>query len=701
MADAATMDAPPTAIADLAGGEDKSMGGLVSSLTNIDRQKLKADTKITAESDEQQARDRAVRNHAFQMEGVAASEIPKPWDADKEHKKWEANPIEGFGSMGGLFAMVASAFTKAPMENAINGMAGAINSIKDGNEQGYQRAYDAFKTNVKLADQRFKTQHELYSDALNLGTADAAASDAKLRNAAVRFGDQHILMLAEHGMIKEIYELQAARASAHEAMMKAAEATDLHTVQKAAIEAVKKNPPNTGDPTRDKMLLAAQVHNIYAGGGLETGTPVQEAVGAYVQTHDPKDPKFVDGLADIYAQFSAKAPNIQGYQDARQAAMDANNGTITPDEDAKLLQQFGLTNVRSGAGGGGNSQSSQARKTRAIEEIQKKHADEGKPITIAEAEREYNKTVQIPSAHDVHSDDIQYAKAERMESAMDELDGLLVKHKFMTGIGGTITRPVEALSNILGSNETDRKQFQRVATELKEWGQSVVNDRTGRPLSSEAKDAAVIFAGLNPGDTSANTIRAITELRPVIAKIKEQIRARGQGKGPVSGGETPAAPAKEEGGKRPLWESAPVKGGGDRSEASRPLGPVMSDADPEPVRAGAKYAQASIPASDTRSLPSFSVDEMRPYRNKEVPPGSYPRVSVDNQENRVVIDKSYGNLDEFGYKKIRELRNKYKLGPGEKVLLIDKQGHQFGYKRDDSYDGGFTFWMPYEEEGGS
>ena len=76
------------------------------------------------------------------------------------------------------------------MENAINGMAGAINAIKDGNEASYQRAYDAFKTNVKLADQRFKTQHELYGDALGLSSVDMAASDAKLRNAAVKFGDQ-------------------------------------------------------------------------------------------------------------------------------------------------------------------------------------------------------------------------------------------------------------------------------------------------------------------------------------------------------------------------------------------------------------------------------------------------------------------------------------------------------------------------------
>jgi hypothetical protein len=547
-------------ITSLAGGSDKSVSGLVSSLTNLQRQKVKTDTGISAQSDRDQAIDQSYRDRAFAAEGVAASEMPRPWDADKEHKKWETDPIQGFGSAGGLFAMVASAFTKAPMENAINGMAGAINSIKEGNEEGYQRAYDAFKTNVKLADQRFKTQHELYSDALQLGSADAAASDAKFRNAAVKFGDSQMLMLAEHGMIKEIYELQSARASAHEEMMKAADATDLHAVQKGAVNALKMNPPNTGDPVQDKMMLAAQVQRVYDGQG-KYGSAEQEAVGSFMQKNMNKSPQeIVDGLAKIHEQFVMKAPNIEGYRGAV-AQEEERNGDqpLAPERMAQLQQMFGLTPTRSGAAGG-TSQSSQARKTRAIEEIQEKHKAEGKPISMAEAEREFNKTVQIPSAHDVHQDDAQYQKAERMEGAMDELDGLLVKHKFMAGIGGTLTRPLEAFSNILGSNETDRKQFQRVATELKEWGQSVVNDRSGRPLSSEAKDAAVIFAGLNPGDTTANTIRAITDLRPVIKRIKDQIKARGEGKGPVSGGaESPPAGAEEPKGKDAPWLNDPVK----------------------------------------------------------------------------------------------------------------------------------------------
>jgi len=82
------------AIADLTpAAEDKSVSGLVSSLTDLKRQKVQSDTKLSAESDRQQAKDKMQRDHAFAQEGVAAAEIPKPWDADKEHKRWESDPI--------------------------------------------------------------------------------------------------------------------------------------------------------------------------------------------------------------------------------------------------------------------------------------------------------------------------------------------------------------------------------------------------------------------------------------------------------------------------------------------------------------------------------------------------------------------------------------------------------------------------------
>lgn len=553
-----------SSIADLTpSAEDKSVSGLVSSLTNLQRQKVNTDTRLSRQSDADAAHDQEFRDRAFAAEGVAASEIPRPWDAEKEHKKWESNPIEGFGSAGGLFAMVASAFTKAPMENAINGMAGAINSIKEGNEAGYARAYDAFKTNVKLADQRFKTQHELYSDALSLGTADAAASEAKFRHAAIKFGDQQMLMLAEHGMIKEIYELQIARAKANEQMMKSADAIDLHTVQKAAVEAVKNDPPNTGDPVRDKMLLSAKVHSIYAGGGLEIGTPVHEAVGAYVTTHDPKSENFIPGLQKIYEDFSTKAPNIQGYQEARQAWQAQHPGEQIPaDEDSKLLQQFGLT-YRFGAAGGTGGAKPPLTNERAInadaeahkQKMRTEHPDWSDDQLDKDRDK-YVKDRKIATTAPTSSvlDTIR-GKTDRitnMEHAVDQVEALMKKHNALTGLGGKITRPAEVVGNIFGSNDTDRKQFERFVNELQEWAPNALNDRNGRPLSSEASKIQTIIAGLNLGDTTANTARAYAELRPLLKTIKEQLQARGAG-----GSST--LPSKTESHEDQPWTRDPVK----------------------------------------------------------------------------------------------------------------------------------------------
>lgn len=519
---------PSPAIADLAGPDDKSMSGLVSSLTDLQRKKVATDTKLSNQSDDQQDRDRAVRNHAFQMEGVAASEMPKPWDADKEHKKWETNPIEGFGSAGGLFAMVASAFTKAPMENAINGMAGAINSIKEGNEAGYARAYDAFKTNVKLADQRFKTQHELYSDALSLGSADAAASAAKFNNAAVKFGDSQMLMLAEHGMIKEIYELQASRASANEQMIKAADAIDLHTVQKAAIDAIKKNPPQTGDPVQDKLMLAAQVQRVYDPNG-KYGTAEQEAVGKFMQANMNKSAQEVaDGLADIHQKFSVKAPNIQGYQEARQAATDANGGTISPDEDAKLLQQFGLTQRPvGGAGGAGAALTNDRVINKDAEEHKAKmkaeHPDWDEKKLDADRDayvKQRKLATAAPSGN--RADDLQ-SKIDQTDNIIRESNAnldFLRQFKGGAGLIGKIMRGEEIASNIVGAGtQSERVAFRRRVHELQEMVPRIITDSNGRPLKAAQDKVDDFVAGLNAGDTGANTIRAYEDL---IAEMKKR-----------------------------------------------------------------------------------------------------------------------------------------------------------------------------------
>ncbi len=546
---------PSPAIADLApAAEDKSVSGLVSGMTALDRRKLADDTRIMAAGEAAQDKDKILRDKAFAMEGVAASEIPRSWNAEAEHKKFESNPIDAFGSAGGLFAMVASAFTKAPMENAINGMAGAINSIRDGNEKGYERAFGAFKENVKLAEQRFKTQHELYSDALALGNADASASAAKLHNAAVRFGDSQMLMLAEHGMIKEIYELQSARASANEQMLKAADSMTLHTVQKAAVDAIKKNPPQTGDPVQDKMMLAAQVHNIFSGTTGKYGTAENEAVGKIMQQSARENwpaQKTVDALADTHQQFSAKASNIEGYQSAKQQYRDAHNGVEPPaEEDAKLLQQFGLTPRATGAGSTTGKTLTNDRTINADAEEHKAKMKKDHPEwdeTKLDQDRDsYVKqrkaATATPSGNRI--DDIQ-SKVDQTDNIIRESrQNLDFLHQYKAGAGlmGKIMRGEEIAENITGAGtQTDRVAFRRRVHELQEMVPRIITDASGRPLKSAQDKVDDFVAGLNAGDTGPNTIRAYEDL------IKEmEIRKANYGKR-QTGNQTPATVPQDAG----------------------------------------------------------------------------------------------------------------------------------------------------------
>jgi hypothetical protein len=541
MADAATQTQDPSPdIASLTGGMPPSSSSAIADLTKLKKQQIGEESKVIDKTNSTIDHDQARMERAFKAEGIEPETL-KPWDANKEHEKFETDPIQGIGSVGGLFAVIASAFTKAPATNAIEGMAGAINAIKEGNESAYNRAYESYKQNTKLALDRQKIQHEQYQDATALMSSNMAAGQAKMQLLAAKFGDQNTLMLLEHGMNKELFEMQAARASAADKWLQYDENLTKHQFQKLAIDEIKKNPPNTGDPVQDKLLLAAQVSRIYDPGG-RIGSAEQEAYGKYAIAHwkDPAD-KFIEGAADLHQQFSPKAQNIEGYQNAKQSWTDQHPGETMPaDEDAKLLQQFGLTGRPAGAGGTGTS--SQAVKSAAIKEIQAKHEAEGKPISIADAEHEYNVTRSSPSGNRI--DDLQ-GKIDQTDNIMTGIDkqlDTLGKIKGVSGLAGKIMRGEEIVGNIAGTTDTDRVEFRRRVHELQEMVPRIITDANGRPLKSAQDKVDDIVAGLNAGDTGPNTTRAYQELREEIKKRQGDYKARKTGGTAATGAaeQTPA-----------------------------------------------------------------------------------------------------------------------------------------------------------------
>jgi hypothetical protein len=147
---------------------------------------------------------------AYQAEGVGPDAL-KPWDAQKEAKNYQTDPIEAFGSLGSVFGILAASFTHAPMQIAFEASASAMNAIKENNNEGYKRAYTAWKDNNELAIKRQGMMHQQYQDATELLKTNMTLGQANLRMLAAKFGDQKMLYMLDHGMDKEIIDTMAAR----------------------------------------------------------------------------------------------------------------------------------------------------------------------------------------------------------------------------------------------------------------------------------------------------------------------------------------------------------------------------------------------------------------------------------------------------------------------------------------------------------
>jgi len=353
--------------------------------------------------------------------------------------------------------------------------------------------------------------------------------------------------MLEHGYSKELSEMQDARMKSAERWLEYDENLTKHSFQKLAVDEIKKNPPKTGNPVQDKMMLAAQIQRIYDPGGKH-GTAEQEAVGRYVMAHqnDPPD-KFADGLAEVHQQFSAKAENKEAYNAAVNKWYAENPGKEMPSEvSSQLLEQAGLKSGPRGAGGGGAGkpaltndrqiqQDAEDHKARMKQEHPDWSIDKLEQDRDAYVKRRESET-KAPSGNRV--DDLQ-GKIDQTDNIIRESQANLdFLHQFKAGAGvmGKIMRGEEIAENITGaSTQTERVAFRRRVHELQEMVPRIIVDANGRPLKAAQDKVDDFVAGLNAGDTGPNTIRAYEDL------IKEMQKRQGDYKARKTGQSTPGA----------------------------------------------------------------------------------------------------------------------------------------------------------------
>ena len=126
--------APGTDIAGIV-GKSSALTGPNGTLTNLARDRGAALDSADKQMEGRLERDRAERERAYRQEAAGPDSLPPKWDADAERAKRVRGPIEQFGSVGVIFALAVSAFTKQPMTTALNAAAGAMQAIKAGDEE--------------------------------------------------------------------------------------------------------------------------------------------------------------------------------------------------------------------------------------------------------------------------------------------------------------------------------------------------------------------------------------------------------------------------------------------------------------------------------------------------------------------------------------------------------------------------------------
>lgn len=517
---------------------------LTKGLGDLYERKIETDDAISAATERRAAADRQQMQRAFEQTGFEAATALKPWDAKEEARKTAYDPIEAFGSIGSVFGILASAFTHAPMANALNASAAAMEAVRAGKEDEFKKNFDAWKANNDLAVKRFEMERQHFTDAATLMDRDLAAGTRLASLNALRFGDQKAKLLLDNGMVKEWYELQDSRAKLGEENIRLNGEITQDSLRRKVLETDPGwNVGKEEDPSKppvDPRLVAVRRLEAFNRAFAVKETPQQELMGRWFFEHPEGT---AEEAADYYKDTFVRQPQTLSAQQF-QAVDDLVEQGVPREEAIRRVTQASAKPASAGQPGMGKEEAL------AVEELLRANPGMKRTDAIAQVKRSAA-TITGNKADDIRSRiDLFDNSTTKIDAALETLN----KHVLSAGLAGRVTRMGERVGNIFGSSDTDREQFMRDIKYLQTLAPQLLTDRHGRPLSSEAGSISDIIGGLSLGDTTANTIRSLEEVKRLYAKMREDNTKRLGGTW-TPGPDHPTAPPPASGGS---WRSAPL-----------------------------------------------------------------------------------------------------------------------------------------------
>lgn len=472
-----------------------------SALESAYKDEMGAAASARAQYEKRNQEYRSKMDEALAAEGAGINEFTQT-QLQKPQLK-ETNLWEQFGSPGFIIAMLGSAFSALPMNSALQSGAAAMNAINQGNLADYNRHLEEWREHTKMVMERQKMEHDLYADIDHLATRNLEEYRIKATEIATRFNDKRALALIDADMWPELIQTRDAQWKAAQQLPDIMEKT---TEAQALVNTLNKDPRWTQQT--DPMGAMTDARRKIE----EAKHPYNTRLGADLPLWNRAEQLFPDDLnaqADWVANKKAQSKPSRA-------------GAPTKEKEIDAIKK----------------------------EYQAAHPEASEEQAYTYAAKKAEEAHRVPTANERIK---QESHVEQYTMAVDDLipqaEGILRRHVGAAGAAGYATRAGETVSNIFGSNDTDRRQFESDIEQLRLMAPSLLLDRTGRPLSSEHEMIDKIIRGLNLGDTTANTLRALDEVKRRLTTLR--------GKAAERIGEEAPADSKPPPSTEPSWAAFP------------------------------------------------------------------------------------------------------------------------------------------------
>lgn len=513
-------------------GYDPAKSAEVShQLAGIEQKKLDTTTWADRQSEGRLEQDRSRMDHAYRLEAASAEDPAlRPWNAEQARSSMIRGPLEQFGSIGSIFAMAASAFTRQPMVSALNAGAAAMTAIHQSDEEAYKSAYQAWKDNSNLALKRFDMERTLYEDANKLATTDMSLWQQKRLSIAAQFDDQKTIALLQNGMAPEVLKIDAERLGMAEKLRKAVEGNEETEFKRQTyadqVKAWKaEHPGNEKDPNWLREFTIAKLHAWHDSlGATKPGAQYgrasadQEFIQRYYAEHPEATP---EEFSNAFGEFKRgqRAPGSAGAAGTAPRPGSVNDDRVKMDAD-----------------------------------IRKEHPDWSDAKVIEERNKRLKSSTTSLTGNEKEKLETRINKFARSDEIIDKTLKVLETHSGAAGIAGKVMRLEERVGNILGAKSTDRVQMMRDVELLRGWAKELLFSSNSK-LKKEAERVDSIVAGTSAGDTGPNTIRALRDLKNMYdqMRVEDEAKLGGTWKSPVAGESKPAPTS----GKTP-WSKDPI-----------------------------------------------------------------------------------------------------------------------------------------------